>query len=58
VGLASGTRGCPIFDDTHSNLIVAVTSFGFSVTCSGVDGGYRIDQPDDLRFLAGFGVTP
>jgi hypothetical protein len=35
-----------------------VTSFGFSLTCSGVGGGYRIDQPDDLAFLASFGVTP
>jgi hypothetical protein len=49
--------GCPTFDDTNSNLVVGVTSFGFSSTCSGVGGAYRLDQPDDLAFLASFGVT-
>ncbi|MGH3478641.1 MAG: hypothetical protein ACRDQD_17610 [Nocardioidaceae bacterium] len=29
-----------------------------SSTCSGVGGAYRLDQPDDLGFLATFGVTP
>jgi hypothetical protein len=57
-GTCFGDSGGPIFDDTNSNLVVAVTSFGFSLTCSGVGGGYRIDQPDDLAFLASFGVTP
>lgn len=57
-GTCFGDSGGPIFDSTTSNLVVAVTSFGFSSTCSGVGGGYRIDQPDDLAFLAGFGVTP
>jgi hypothetical protein len=32
--------------------------FGTSTTCSGTSGAYRIDQPDDLAFLATFGVTP
>ena len=57
-GTCFGDSGGPIFDDTDSNLVVAVTSFGFSSTCSGVGGGYRIDQPDDLAFLATFGITP
>jgi hypothetical protein len=26
--------------------------------CTGSDDEYRIDQPDDLAFLASFGVTP
>jgi hypothetical protein len=57
-GTCFGDSGGPTFDDTNSNLVVAVTSFGFSSTCSGVGGAYRLDQPDDLAFLAGFGVSP
>jgi hypothetical protein len=57
-GTCFGDSGGPIFDSTSSNLVVAVTSFGFSSTCSGVGGGYRVDQPDDLAFLATFGITP
>lgn len=57
-GTCLGDSGGPTFDDTNSNLVVAVTSFGFSSTCSGVGGAYRLDQPDDLAFLAGFGITP
>lgn len=57
-GTCFGDSGGPIFDNTDSNVVVAVTSFGFSLTCSGVGGGYRIDQPDDLAFLATFGITP
>jgi Trypsin len=57
-GTCFGDSGGPIFDNTDSNVVVAVTSFGFSLTCSGVGGGYRIDQPDDLAFLATFGISP
>lgn len=57
-GTCFGDSGGPTFDDTSSNLVVAVTSFGFSSTCSGVGGAYRLDQPDDLAFLASFGITP
>jgi hypothetical protein len=57
-GTCFGDSGGPTFDDTTSNLVVAVTSFGFSSTCSGVGGAYRLDQPDDLAFLASFGITP
>jgi hypothetical protein len=57
-GTCFGDSGGPTFDDTSSNLVVAVTSFGFSSTCSGVGGAYRLDQPDDLEFLAEFGITP
>jgi hypothetical protein len=38
--------------------LVAVVSFGTSSTCSGTSGAYRIDQPDDLAFLATFGISP
>jgi hypothetical protein len=57
-GTCFGDSGGPTFDDTDSNLVVAVTSFGFSSTCSGVGGAYRLDQPDDLAFFASFGITP
>jgi hypothetical protein len=57
-GTCFGDSGGPTFDDTNSNLVLAVTSFGFSSTCSGVGGAYRLDQPDDLAFLATFGITP
>jgi hypothetical protein len=56
-GTCFGDSGGPTFDDTTSNLVVAVTSFGFSSTCSGVGGAYRLDQPDDLAFLRSFGIT-
>jgi hypothetical protein len=47
-----------VFDNTNSNLVVAVNSWVRSGTCSGQSGGYRLDQPDDLAFLATYGVTP
>lgn len=56
-GTCSGDSGGPIFLDP-GNVIVAVTSYGISPTCSDGTGGYRIDQRDDLRFLATFGITP
>jgi hypothetical protein len=40
--------------DGDTTTIVAVTSFGLSQTCTGVGGGYRIDQDDDLEFIGGF----
>jgi hypothetical protein len=57
-GTCFGDSGGPTFDNTSSNLVVGVTSFGFSPNCTGVGGVYRIDQPDDLAFLAGFGIRP
>lgn len=57
-GTCFGDSGGPTFDTTNSLLLVAVTSFGYSPTCTGVGGAYRLDQPDDLAFLAGFGITP
>lgn len=57
-GTCFGDSGGPTFDNTNSNLVVAVTSFGFSPNCTGVGGVYRIDQPDDLAFLADHGITP
>jgi hypothetical protein len=57
-GTCFGDSGGPTFDTTSSLLLVAVTSFGYSPNCTGVGGAYRLDQPDDLAFLADFGITP
>jgi hypothetical protein len=57
-GTCFGDSGGPTFDTTNSLLLVAVTSFGYSPNCTGVGGAYRLDQPDDLAFLAEFGITP
>ena len=57
-GTCFGDSGGPTFDTTDSLLVVAVTSFGLSPNCTGIGGAYRIDQADDLEFLAEFGITP
>ena len=50
-GTCFGDSGGPfLVNDT--NQIVAVDSFGTSLTCSGTAGGYRIDQPDDIAWLS------
>jgi Trypsin len=56
-GTCFGDSGGPTFDNTNSRLVVAVTSFGNN-NCTGHGGVYRLDQPDDQAFLAGFGITP
>ena len=56
-GTCFGDSGGPTFYD-RTNVVVTVTSFGISPNCTGTDDEYRIDQSDDLAFLAGFGVTP
>lgn len=55
-GTCFGDSGGPTFDITtpsiaDDNIIVAVTSFGLNYNCN-ASGSYRIDQPDDLEFLA------
>ncbi|MCI0346090.1 MAG: trypsin-like serine protease [Chloroflexi bacterium] len=57
-GTCFGDSGGPTFDTTNSLLVVAVTSFGYSPNCTGVGGAYRLDQADDLAFLADFGIAP
>jgi hypothetical protein len=54
-GTCFGDSGAPFFVSGTATLI-AVNSFGNSSTCSGTSGAYRIDQPDDLAFLATFGL--
>jgi hypothetical protein len=56
-GTCFGDSGGPTLYDA-TNVVVAVTSFGISPNCTGSDDEYRIDQPDDLAFLASFGVSP
>ena len=57
-GTCFGDSGGPTFDNTSSNLVVAVTSWGQSPNCGGKGGAYRLDQPDDQAFLASFGIRP
>ena len=57
-GTCFGDSGGPTFDTSDSLVLVGVTSFGLSPNCTGIGGAYRIDQADDLEFLAGFGITP
>ena len=58
-GTCSGDSGGPFFEQ-GTQTIVAVNSFGINANCRGTDGGYRIDQPDDLNWLTGIlaGATP
>jgi hypothetical protein len=56
-GTCFGDSGGPIFT-AGTSTIVAVTSFGTNLNCAGTSGAYRIDQADDLAFLATFGVRP
>ncbi len=56
-GTCFGDSGGPILE-AGSTVVVAVNSFGISQTCTGSTGAYRMDQQDDLDFLAGFGITP
>ncbi len=57
-GTCYGDSGGPIFDK-GTNVVVAVTSWGTSPNCTGMGGGYRVDQPDDLEWLEDeFGLAP
>jgi hypothetical protein len=49
-GTCSGDSGGPFFLN-NTNLQVAVNSYGVPPNCTGGDGGYRIDQPDDVAWL-------
>lgn len=52
-GTCFGDSGGPQFQK-DTNTVLAVTSYGLNANCVGVGGGYRIDQPDDLEWLAGY----
>jgi hypothetical protein len=49
-GTCSGDSGGPFFRN-DTNLQVAVNSYGVPPNCTGGDGAYRIDQPDDVAWL-------
>jgi Trypsin len=49
-GTCFGDSGGPIFYGA-SNVIVAVTSFGITPWCTGVDFAFRIDQADVLEWI-------
>lgn len=59
-GTCFGDSGGPTFPnaDGLTNTVITVTSFGIDGNCKAGGGGYRLDQPDDLAFLATFGLTP
>jgi len=52
-GTCFGDSGGPMFLE-GTNIVAAVTSFGVNGNCAGTGGGYRVDQPDDLDWLATF----
>jgi Trypsin len=49
-GTCFGDSGGPIFYG-DSNVIVAITSFGITPYCTGVDFAFRIDQADVLAWI-------
>jgi hypothetical protein len=49
-GACFGDSGGPIFYD-DSDVIVAITSFGITPYCTGVDFAFRIDQADVLAWI-------
>jgi hypothetical protein len=49
-GTCFGDSGGPVFYG-DSNVIVAITSFGLSPNCTGVDYAFRIDQADVLAWI-------
>jgi hypothetical protein len=54
-GTCFGDSGGPMFLE-GSNVVAAVTSFGVNGNCAGTGGGYRVDQADDLDWLATFSL--
>ena len=50
-GTCSGDSGGPFFLN-NTNIQVAVNSYGVPPNCTGGDGAYRIDQQDDIDWLA------
>ena len=57
-GTCFGDSGGPTFDNTDSNVVVAVTSSEVSPNCGGIGGVYRLDQPDDLVVPRGLRHPP
>jgi hypothetical protein len=49
-GTCSGDSGGPFFR-AGTWILVAVNSYGVPPNCTGGDGAYRIDQPEDVQWL-------
>jgi Trypsin len=56
-GICFGDSGGPMFIG-DSNVVGGVVSFGTTDTCKGHNAAYRVDQPDDLEWLAMFDLKP
>ena len=56
-GTCFGDSGGPVLLN-GTRIVTSVTSFVTSDPCTGSTNAYRLDQQDDLAFLATFGVTP
>jgi hypothetical protein len=52
-GICFGDSGGPVLVG-GTNVIVGVSSFILNQNCTGAGGAYRIDQQDDLDFIASF----
>jgi hypothetical protein len=55
-GTCFGDSGGPLFI-TGSNVVVGITSFGMSSSCSGTDFAYRTDSDSARSFLTAHGVA-
>jgi hypothetical protein len=53
-GTCFGDSGGPMFIGTDSNVIGAVTSYGFNGNCAGVGGAFRIDRALELGWINSF----
>lgn len=52
-GTCFGDSGGPmLLEIDGEDVVVGVNSFGLNGNCAGIGGVYRIDQPDDLKFIA------
>lgn len=56
-GTCFGDSGGPLFI-TGTNLVVGITSFGMSSSCSGTDFAYRTDSPSARAFLEAYLPLP
>ncbi len=52
-GTCFGDSGGPSFIGS-SDVLAGVTSYGYTATCKGPDGIYRLDNADDLAWIATF----
>jgi secreted trypsin-like serine protease len=50
-GTCNGDSGGPVFQ-SGTNIILAVTSWGWNGQCKGLDFSYRLDQADVLAWIA------